>query len=327
MINKNRVYLLVNFGGPRNMNEIGSFLESLLTDRDVIWTNWPTFFHNFFFRRLAKKRSLKVSQEYEHMGGKSPIFFDTETVAEQLRKRLNAPVFTFHRYLPASHRSFVETIEEVNCDEIRIFPMFPQFTYATTGGIARWFQSNLSKNTVNKMRWIKSYPTHPAFIKAHQNCITDFLDQHRLIPDDVILLFSAHGIPQKFVNEGDIYEDECSYSMRGIMQTFPNILGRLAYQSRFGQEEWIKPYTIDVCKDIHSWRKGRESIVFIPISFTSDHIETLCEIENDYMTVIREKNLKAYRIPALTLNDDWLNAIAIIIREHTICNNQMLVRT
>lgn len=326
MIKKNTVYLLVNFGGPRNMEEVRPFLESLLTDRDVIWTKWPTFLHNFFFRRLAKKRSLKVSQEYRHMGGKSPIFFDTETVAECLRARLQARVFTFHRYLTATHREFIDVIERADSDEIRVFPMFPQFTYATTGGVARWFQGNLSKPIVNKMRWIKSYPTHPAFIKAHQNSINNFLDQHQLAHTNVILLFSAHGVPEAFVHEGDIYEDECRYSVQEILKAFPNILGRLAYQSRFGPEEWIKPYTLDVCKDIHSWRNGRNKIVFVPISFTSDHIETLCEIENDYMTVIREQGLNAYRIPALTLNEDWVEAIATIIRENTICNNQMLIR-
>lgn len=326
MISKKIQYILVNFGGPRNLEEVSPFLQSLLTDRDVIWTNWPTFFHNFFFRRLARKRSLKVSKEYEHMGGKSPIFEDTEKVAAELRKKLDAELITFHRYLPATHQDFIIKMKSINADEFRVFPMFPQFTYATTGGVARWFQDNLPQSITNKMRWIKSYPAHPAFVKAHQNSINKFLKQNGLNNESIALLFSAHGVPKAFVEKGDIYEDECYSSFKNIMKAFPNVAAKLGFQSRFGPEEWIQPYTVDLCQEVDSWRQGRKNIVFVPISFTSDHIETLCEIENDYMTVIRDKGLNAFRIPALTLNADWLEAIATIIREDIICNNQMLIR-
>src|SRR5690348_11130362 len=78
-------YLLVNFGGPRDLSEIPSFLTSLLSDRDVIRTWFPTFFHNWFFGRIARKRSLKVKLDYEEIGGRSPIYFDTEALAAALR--------------------------------------------------------------------------------------------------------------------------------------------------------------------------------------------------------------------------------------------------
>ena len=326
MSKKTTVYVLANFGGPRNIAEVTPFLESLLTDRDVIWTKWPDFLHQFFFRRVARKRAGTVSKEYEHMGGKSPIFADTEEVAKQLRILLDAPVIPFHRYLPSTHPEFIATIKNEIGDEIRVFPLFPQFTYATTGGIARWFQTYLPKSVVNRMRWIKSYPAHPAFVKAHQNSIHNFLKAKALIPEKTVFLFSAHGVPQAFVDEGDIYEDECRSSVKGVMAAFPQAIALLGYQSRFGPEEWIKPYTIDLCKNIHALRQGREDVVFIPISFTSDHIETLCEIERDYMSVIRDKGLLAHRVPALTLNSDWIDAIAAIVNEDNICNNKMLIR-
>ncbi len=176
------------------------------------------------------------------------------------------------------------------------------------------------------MRWIKSYPAHPAFIHSHRNAINEFLSENAIAEKDALLLFTAHGIPQKFVTTGDLYQSECLASFHAVSSTFPKALSRLCFQSKFGPGEWLRPYTIDVCKEITEWNQGRNKVVFVPISFTSDHIETLCEIENDYMPVIRENGLEAYRVPALTLRSDWVDALAKISSESNLCNNQMLIR-
>ena len=94
----------------------------------------------------------------------------------------------------------------MECDEIYVFPLFPQFTYATTGSISKWFKKYLPDDVVRKMRWIKSYAAHPSFIKTYQKSIRSFLVQNQLSDENTILLFSAHGIPQKFVDEGDVYQ-------------------------------------------------------------------------------------------------------------------------
>ncbi|MBS4167423.1 ferrochelatase [Parachlamydia sp. AcF125] len=326
MDHKKKGYLLVNFGGPRSEEEIRPFLESLLTDQEVIRTGLPEFLHRFIFKRVAKKRAAKISKEYALMGGKSPIYEDTELLAECLREKLQAPLLTFHRYLPATHAGFLKSIEEMECDEIRVFPLFPQFTYATTGSVACWFERFLPSRITLKMRWIKSYAAYPTFIQAHQQHIQDFLAKNQLPEQEVILLFSAHGIPLQFVETGDLYPDECAASVSAVMQAFPHAIGRLAYQSKFGRGEWLKPYTVDVCEGIQKWCKGRSHVVFIPISFTSDHIETLVEIENEYMTKIRAAGLYAYRVPCLTLNPLWIQAIMELFERSDYCLNQMLVR-
>jgi len=320
-------YVVANFGGPRHLLEIEPFLKELLTDRDVIHTNFPKIVHRFLFSRVAKKRTKKVTVDYQSIGGKSPIYEDTEAVAECLRQHLKEPLITFHRYLQDTHAQFIKKIHQIPCDEIRVFPMFPQFTYATTGSIARWFRIHLQDSLVNKMRWIKSYPAHPAFVLAHQNAIKHYLKHHHLKEEETVLLFSAHGIPQKFMLSGDVYEDECQASFKYIMKAFPKTLGRLSYQSKFGRDEWLRPYTNEVCEAIKTWNQGRSNIVFIPVSFTSDHIETLFEIENDYMTIIKQQGLSAHRVPALTLDPNWIQAILdILLKETNLCSNQMLIR-
>ncbi|NGX42063.1 MAG: Ferrochelatase [Chlamydiae bacterium] len=319
-------YIIAGFGGPRDLKEVFPFLQSLLTDQEIIRTKLPKIIHRLLFTRIAKKRSKKLSMDYETIGGKSPIFADTEALKHSLSRHLKGPIITFHRYLPATHNDFIHAAHNLQCDEIRVFPLFPQFTYATTGSVALWFQQHLPPTIVNKMRWVKSYPTHPGFVKAHQNSIRNFLQKHQLSQKDTILLFSAHGLPRDFITKGDIYEDECQASFNAVMKAFPDTIGRLSYQSKFGPGEWLRPYTNDMCQQINSWKEERTNIVFVPISFTSDHIETLFEIEQEYMSIIKEKNLRPYRIPCLTLNPDWVQAISIILTEAELCNNQMLVR-
>ncbi len=319
-------YLIVNFGGPRSLSEIEPFLSALLTDRDVVRTNLPQVFNNYLFRRIAKKRAVKIADDYASIGGKSPIYEDTEYIAQELRKKFDSPVLTFHRYLPSTHAGSLAAIEAVKCDEIRVFPMFPQFTYATTGSIARFFQKKLSNAVLNKLKWVKSYPSHPAFLEVTRKAIDEFLKKHDLKQEEVLFFFSAHGLPQDFVDKGDLYAYECLLSYHGVMSGFPKAEGLLAYQSKFGPGEWLKPYTQEVCEQIEKYRKGREHVLFIPISFTSDHIETLFEIEQQYLPIIKEQGLWAYRLSAPNRRPDWIEAIVEILSQFTPASTSMLIR-
>lgn len=319
-------YLVVNFGGPRTLCEVEPFLCSLLTDRDVIRTKLPQLYHNFLFNRIAKKRAKKIEEDYTTIGGGSLIFSDTEYVAIEIGKRLNAPVFTFHRYLPMTHKASLEKIEEFSGSEIRVLPMFPQFTYATTGSIARFFQKNLSNQALQKLKWVKSYPSHPSFVSLIQRMIREYIEEKKLDDRDTILLFSAHGLPKEFIEKGDLYSYECELSFTKILEGFPNILGRLAYQSKFGRGEWLRPYTEDVCQDIEKWSEGRKTLIFVPISFTSDHIETLFEMEQLYLPIIMKKGLQPHRLPAPNRRLDWLDALVDIVSEFNPVSTSMLVR-
>lgn len=319
-------YLLVNFGGPRHLGEIESFLKELLFDRDVIRTNLPSLFHRYLFRRIAKRRAEKIRPDYQRIGGKSPIYFDTENLAKILSQHLQRPLFTFHRYLPAMHIESLQKIEASSAAEIRVLPLFPQFSYATAGSIARFFSKHLKRRTVQKLRWIKSYPSHPAFIAAFQKRISFFLQEQGLAEEETILLFSAHGLPADFVATGDPYASECELSYQAILKAFPRALGRLAYQSQFGPGEWLRPYTNEIAEQILEWSEGRVHIVFVPLSFISDHIETLFEIEHLYLPLIRKRGLNAFRCPALNLELYWIEALLSLFQETRLFQNDSLIR-
>lgn len=319
-------YLVANFGGPRSLSEIEEFLTALLTDRDVIRTKLPGFLQTMLFRRIARKRSKKIIHDYQMIGGKSPIFQDTEDVAGAVGKLLEEEILTFHRYLPATHSAFINKMEALSQEKIVVFPMFPQFSYATTGSIARWFYEHLSSKTTSKLRWVKSYPAHQEFVSCHQEAIRAFLRQNDLNSENTVLLFSAHGLPRQFICAGDIYQSECEASFHSVMSGLPGYKGLLTYQSKFGKGEWLRPYTDEACKEVHSWHEGKQNIVFVPITFTSDHIETLYEVEHLYLPVIREQGLVAHRCPALGLQDGWIETIAKIMQAEDLFDNDKLIR-
>ncbi len=320
-------YLIINFGGPRDLKEVEEFLKELLTDQEVIRTPFPSFIHRLLFNRIAKKRALKVIPEYAKIGGKSPIYEDTEKMAVTLQKYMKAPFLTFHRYLPKTHASFLSAVKQIpESHQIRVFPTFPQFSYATTGSVALFFSRNLCGQSLNQLSWIKSYAAHPLYLSAFEKQIRLCLSQHEIKEEEVCLLFSAHAIPRKFVCTGDPYEKECLLSFYGLKKRFPQALCHLSYQSQFDKQEWLCPYTSDVCEEIRTWAQDRKKVVVIPLSFTSDHIETLFEIEKLYLPVIRKQGLTAIRCPALNHHPDWIQAILTIIEQEETLTNQMLVR-
>ncbi|MFY7843006.1 MAG: ferrochelatase [Rhabdochlamydiaceae bacterium] len=322
---KDIAYILVNFGGPRNIHEVPIFLKTLLCDQDVIRTGWPEWLHSLFFSYIAKKRVKKVSKGYLEIGGKSPIFEDTEKWAIALRDSSQVEVLTFHRYLPDTHAEFLKRLYELKVERFYVFPLFPQFTYATTGSIARWFDKHICDRLLHKFFWIKSYPTHPSYIKAVADSIRDFFHQKGLLFEDTLLLFSAHGLPQQFICTGDPYQKECEDSAKAIIEYLKvPIQWALTYQSQFGPKDWIKPYTSKTCENLKP-SSLQKNIVIYPLSFTSDHIETLFEIEDEYLPILRENGWKAYRCPALNQNDQWKKSIREIILGGCYCANSMLM--
>lgn len=318
--------LLVNFGGPRNLEEVQPFLTELLTDIDVIRTPFPRFFERWLFKKVAIKRSEKVLHDYAKIGGKSPIFEDTEAIAAALASRIQLPVLAFHRYLPATHSQFFNCIRSIEDKRLLVLPMYPQFSYSTTGSVARFFSNHLSHSITQKMHWIKSYGAHICYVQAMQNCIRDFLASHQLKEEEVFLFFSAHGLPKQFIEQGDPYEEECHHSYQAIREAFPKALSLLAFQSKFGPGEWLHPYTSELCAKPSLWRQSREHIVFVPLTFTTDHLETLFEIEETYLSTLRHQGLYAYRCPALNRRSDWINALASLLQSPLSYPNHALIR-
>lgn len=318
--------LIINFGGPRDLEEVPDFLEALLTDKDVIRSPLPAFFQDWFFKKIARKRSLKISKDYALIGGKSPIFEDTEWVAQSLGQSMNLPSLAFHRYLRKTHSSFIEKIQSMDVDEFWVFPLFPQFSYATTGSVARFFSNNLPLSICRKMKWVSSYPTQEMYVKAFTKNTQEFLEKKGLKEEETAFLFSAHGLPESFIQEGDPYQKECEESFWKLSLKFPKASSFLSYQSKFGRAKWISPSTAEFCFQVKEWIGDKKQIVFLPLSFTSDHIETMFEIEQEYISPLQSSGFSAYRCPALGRRLDWIEAMQSILVEGIKVDNDQLIR-
>jgi ferrochelatase len=303
------------------------FLICLFSDQVVLRTRLPLCAHNLFFTRLAKKRAVQTVEDYAAIGGKSPIYEDTEAIAEEVGELIQERPLTFHRYLPRTHAAFIEALHNAPSNaQVRIFPLFAQFSYATTGSIATWFAKHVPRQIVNRMQWIRSYPADERYIAAFASRIRAFLEEKKVDEAQCILLFSAHGLPEEFIRTGDTYQRECESTFEFLSARFPKALSRLCYQSQFGKQKWIGPSTPDLCGAIDQWKEERDTAVIVPLSFTSDHIETLFEVEKLYIPVIAAKGLRALRCPALNRDSEWVSAMAHLLRRKPTVPNHSLLR-
>lgn len=300
--------ILANFGGPRTSDEIYLFLKTLLCDQDVIQTGWMPSVHRLLFSYIAKKRTAKVAKDYAKIGGASPIYFDTLNLKKYLEDEFKLPVYDFHRYLPQTHQQFLTAVDNHKGDNLLVFPLFPQFSFATTGSIARFFEDNLCGRTLEKLQWLASYETHPSFINAYVHNIKHKMKQYNLEEKDVCLFYSFHGVPKKFTCFNDPYQKQCLASFEAIKKEFSLCDHVMAFQSKFGKGQWLTPYTIDLVEGDLKWLK-KKHVLFVPLSFTSDHIETLFEIEYEYKQVLEKKGISAFRVDAIGSDFAWVKQI------------------
>ncbi len=304
----NRVYIIANFGGPRNLNEVEEFLVALLTDDEVIRTSFPAWLQKRIFAWVAKRRAKRVVHDYAIIGGASPIFADTESMVHCLQERLNCPILAFHRYLPKTHGEFLRQLDALSPAEIDVFPLYPQFSYTTTGSSAKWIRQHVPQRLLEQLRWIRSYPNYAGYIEIFAQQIHKALSAFGMNEEKSFLLFSAHGLPKRFVLEGDPYEQECKQTFSALANRFPRAKSILCFQSKFGRKEWLSPATQEICGQLRAGE--RRHVLLIPLSFTSDHLETLFEMEQLYLPLLRKRGFHAMRCPALHKHPEWMGVVA-----------------
>ena len=197
-----------------------------------------------------------------------------------------------------------------------ILPLYPQFSISTSGSSFRVLEEMWSSDEALqevKYTLIPSWYDHPGYLQSMADLIRQELDKFPN-PDQAHVFFSAHGVPVSYVEEaGDPYQKEIEECTRLIMQT----LGRtnqytLAYQSKVGPVEWLQPYTDDALEELGE--KGIQDLAVVPISFVSEHIETLQEIDIEYREVAEEAGIKNFhRVPALNVHSGFIDSLADLV--------------
>jgi len=293
--------LLLNLGGPDKLEDVGPFLFNLFSDPEIIrlpfrWLQKPLAW-------FIASRRVKTSQaNYKQIGGGSPLRRITEAQGEALREQLGdlgqeAKIYLGMRYW---HPYTEEAIAQLTQDQIEhlvILPLYPQFSISTSGSSFRLLEKLWQENPKlqpQEYTVIPSWYKQQGYLQAMAELIAQEIDQYPN-PDQVHIFFSAHGVPKSYVEEaGDPYQQEIEECTVLIMRTLnrPNA-HTLAYQSRVGPVEWLQPYTEDALKELGA--QGVKDLVVVPISFVSEHIETLQEIDIEYREVAEEAGIHNFR--------------------------------
>lgn len=316
--------VLMNLGGPQTLDDVGPFLQRMFLDRELI----PLPFQERLGKFIARRRTPKVQKKYAEIGGGSPIYKWTTLQGEGMVKLLDelSPRTAPHKYYIAFRYAepMTETaLKQMQADGVTraiAFTQYPQWSCSTTGAsMNEMWREAVRLNLRDAFSWslIDRWHTHDAFIGAMTKKVCEglaqFGPQER---DDVLLVFSAHSLPLSVIDRGDAYPQEVGATVQKVMEC----LGfshefMLAYQSDIKPVKWLGPSTEQVIR--HLGEKKRKNVLVIPIAFTSDHIETLHELDIEYGELAREVGVTGFK-RAPMLNDDpaFIEALARIVADH-----------
>jgi protoporphyrin/coproporphyrin ferrochelatase len=314
--------LLLNLGGPEQLDDVRPFLFNLFSAPEIIRLPFP-WLQKPLAWLISTLRFQKSQENYRQIGGGSPLRQITEAQGQALEERLlemgrEANIYIGMRYWHPFTEEAIAAIKRDRVKKLVILPLYPHFSISTSGSSFRVLEEIWKSDpTLRQIEYtlIPSWYNDPDYIQAMVDLIVQELDK---CPngDRVHLFFSAHGVPQSYVDEaGDPYQQEIEECTRLIMKTLnrPNDY-TLAYQSRVGPVEWLKPYTEDALKELGE--KGIKDLLVIPISFVSEHIETLQEIDIEYREVAEEAGIENFqRVPALNTHPIFINSLAKLVDE------------
>ena len=314
--------LLLNLGGPDQIEDVGPFLFNLFSDPEIIrlpfsWLQRPLAW------LISTRRTSKSQENYRQIGGGSPLRQITEAQAQALQSELQqkgqeARVYVGMRYWHPFTEEAIARIKRDRIERLVILPLYPQFSISTSGSSFRLLARLwLEDPKLDKIEYtvIPSWYKQSGYLQSMAQLIEQELQQFDN-PNQAHIFFSAHGVPRSYVEEaGDPYQQEIEECTALIMQTLnrPNPY-TLAYQSRVGPVEWLQPYTDDAIKDLGA--QGVEDLLVVPISFVSEHIETLQEIDIEYRELAEHSGIHNFRrVPALNTHPVFIEAMAELVVE------------
>jgi protoporphyrin/coproporphyrin ferrochelatase len=313
--------LLLNLGGPEQLEDVRPFLFNLFSDPEIIrlpfvWLQKPLAW------LISSSRAKKSQENYKLIGGGSPLLRITQEQGQALQAALQqkgqeAQIYVGMRYWHPFTEEAIARIKRDNVTRLVILPLYPQFSISTSGSSFRllsklWEEDPALQRKVD-YTVIPSWYKRSGYLRAMADLIAEQLDQFAE-PDQAHVFFSAHGVPLSYVEEaGDPYQKEIEDCTELIMQTLnrPNAY-TLAYQSRVGPVEWLKPYTEETIEELAA--AGIKNLLVVPISFVSEHIETLQEIDMEYREVAEHAGIENFRrVPALNTHPTFINDLADMV--------------
>lgn len=311
--------VLFQLGGPDSIQAIEPFLYNLFCDPDIIDFPFARIARQPLAKLIASRRAKHVAHHYAEIGGKSPIleFTTRQAVALErvLRQEFDARVVIAMRYWNPLTAEAIREMEKHAPDELVLLPLYPQYSKTTTGSSlnewARRFRAHGSWRP--RVHVVEEFYEDPAYIDSVVDAIDAALRGYA-DPADVDFVFSAHSVPVAVIDSGDPYQRQIELTTERVWQR-GGWRGRrhLCYQSKVGASKWLAPSMHQTVKDLAAARA--QNVLVVPISFVSDHVETLHEIDIEHREQAHSLGIPNYRMVA-GLNDTapFIQALAGLVR-------------
>ncbi|CAR28117.1 hypothetical protein ZYGR_0N06080 [Zygosaccharomyces rouxii] len=315
--------VFMNMGGPSTVKETYDFLYELFSDNDLIPISKN--YQRTIAKYIAKFRTPKIEAQYSEIGGGSPIRKWSEYQSAEVCRIMDSispetaphkPYVAFRYAKPLTH----ETYEKLLQDGVKravAFTQYPQFSYSTTGSSLNELWRKIKElDPQRKITWstIDRWPDNEGLTSAFAENITKKLQEFPPeIRDKVVILFSAHSLPMDVINTGDAYPAEVGATVRKVMHKL-NLSNpyRLVWQSQVGPKPWLGAQTANIVEFLAPKVDG---LLLVPIAFTSDHIETLFELDNEVIGESEFKH-KIKRCDSLNDNKTFIQGMAELMKNH-----------
>jgi len=314
--------LLVNLGTPDSTKwpDIRKYLKEFLSDRRVIEINpllWQIILNLFILTFRPSKTAKAYKEIWMKEENISPLLYYTQQQTKKVSKILsneNLIIDFAMRYGNPSIKSKISKLHEQGCENLVILPLYPQYAAATTATVC-----DEVYRTLMKMRWqpslkiIPHYESEPLYIDALVNSINKKISEINWKPD--LIIASYHGIPKKYFDKGDPYHCYCHKTTRLISEKFKSVEIKTTFQSRFGPQEWLKPYTDKTLEALP--KEGKKNVLLISPGFSSDCVETLEEILiQGKESFLNSGGENFDMVPCLNDNDDHILMINSLIKKN-----------
>ena len=308
--------VLFNLGGPNSPEAVEPFLRNLFCDPAIISLPWLA--RKPLAWLIARRRAPIAREIYAKIGGKSPILEETLAQAGALEKALSeheTRAFVAMRCWKPFSDAAARAIKDWSADRVVLLPLYPQFSTTTSGSsLADWYRAAAAAGITAPQTRVCCYPTSHSFIDALARLTRETMAKAQ--PGlSYRLLLSAHGLPERIVAKGDPYQWQVEQTATALVERLGTngLDWTVCYQSRVGPLKWIGPAT-----DAEIRRAGADGkgAIVVPISFVSEHSETLVELDIDYGKLAREAGVRDYlRMPTVGTRPEFISGLAILVRQ------------
>ena len=309
--------VLFNLGGPDSKESIKPFLFNFFMDKNIIRAPLPVRW--MVANLIAIRRSKREAGEsYGELGDKSPLLENSQQQAKALEEKLGADhkVFISMRYWHPMADEVAQQVKDYDPDKIILLPLYPQYSTTTTRSSLQTWKAACEKVDLYKPESIVCcYPWEDGFIRASAANVKTVYDQALAECGQAPrVLFSAHGLPEDVITDGDPYQWQCEMTAEKIAAAtgIDYVDWQICYQSRVGPKKWIGPSTEEALDKAIA---DGVPVVILPHAFTQEHVETLVEIEVEYREIAEHKGIKGfYRVPTVGTHAEFIKGLYNMVK-------------